>query len=223
MPFDLKTILIAAGYPGMAAAIYAETGLLVGFFLPGDTLLLTAGFLAQRGELSLWILVPLFIVAAVLGDQTGYYIGRELGPRLFKKNDSLFFKKKHLERARRFFHKHGGKTIFLARFIGYIRTFAPPVAGAADMSYAHFVTYNIAGGACWVVSLLALGYFLGSKIQDLELFIAVLFGGALLLSLIPLGWRWFHRGKKPKSSESDQREMRPGVQRAADKRPGHKQ
>lgn len=218
MPFDLKSILIAAGYPGMAAAIFAETGLLVGIFLPGDTLLLTAGFLAQRGQLSLWILGPLFCVAAILGDQTGYYIGRELGPRLFRKESGFWFRKQHLERARRFFNRHGGKTVFLARFIGFIRTFAPAVAGAADMHYASFLVYNVAGGCCWVVSLLALGYFLGSKIENLELFIGVLFGGALVLSLIPIGWRWLHKDKKPLSDEHGKRGERTGIRRATDER-----
>ncbi len=202
MGIDFKTWIVDAGYPGMGLAIFAETGLLIGFFLPGDTLILTAGFLAQRGQLSLWILAPVFVAAAILGDSTGYFIGDKMGPRLFKKQSGWLFRKEHLERARRFYQRHGGKTIFLARFIGFIRTFAPTVAGAAGMEYARFLLYNVVGGAAWVLSLLFLGYFAGSRVPNLELFVAVLFGGAALLSLIPIAWRFLRRGRhEPESRD----------------------
>ncbi len=187
---DFKGWITAAGYPGMAAAIYAETGLLIGFFLPGDTLLLSAGFLCERGQFSLWILLPALSLAAVLGDSTGYYIGERLGPRLFSRDRGRIFRRDHLLRAKRFYEKHGGKTIFVARFIGYIRTFAPPVAGAASMKYRRFAVFNVIGGVTWVVSLLLLGYFLGTKVESLELYFAILFGGAVFLTIAAVVGRW---------------------------------
>lgn len=193
MPFDFNGWIQAAGYPGMAAAIFAETGLFVGFFLPGDTLLLSAGFLAQRGHFSLWILVPALCAAAIAGDSTGYYIGERAGPKIFRRNSGRFFKRSHLLRAKRFFDKHGGKTIFIARFIGYIRTFAPTVAGAAGMSYARFLSFNIAGGVAWVTSLLFLGYYVGTKVENLELYLAVLFGGAIALTVLAAAVRFIHQ------------------------------
>ncbi|MCC6381478.1 MAG: DedA family protein [Dehalococcoidia bacterium] len=199
MPFDFNDWIQAAGYPGMAAAIFAETGLLIGFFLPGDTLLLSAGFLAQRGHFSLWILVPVLCIAAVLGDSTGYYIGERTGPKIFRKEGGRFFKRSHLLRARRFYQKHGGKTIFIARFIGYIRTFAPTVAGAAGMPYLRFLSFNLAGGVTWVVSLLFVGYFVGTQVESLELYMAVIFGSAIALTLLAAGgrfaWKWLRKRK----------------------------
>lgn len=205
---DIKGLIVLLGYPGMAIAIFAETGLLVGFFLPGDTLLLAAGFLAQRGHLSLWVLWPLLSVAAVAGDTTGYWIGRRAGPALFKREDGRFFKKSRLRRAERFFDKHGGKTVLMARFIGYVRTFAPTVAGAAGMNYVSFFIYNIVGGVTWVLSLLLIGYFLGGRIDRLDTYLEILVGGAVLLSVLGLGFRWLqvrHKNAKQKDDEGDGR------------------
>ncbi|MEX2081890.1 MAG: VTT domain-containing protein, partial [Dehalococcoidia bacterium] len=153
MPIDLENLVETVGYVGLFIIIFAETGLLVGFFLPGDTLLITAGLLAQRGELNVWLLIPLLILAAIAGDFTGYQIGARSGPLLFRRDDSRFFKRSHLDRARAFYERHGGKTIFLARWLAIIRTFAPTVAGAAEMPYRRFAFFNILGGFTWVLSM----------------------------------------------------------------------
>jgi len=174
MGFDIEAIIKTVGYIGLFAIIFAETGLLIGFFLPGDTLLLSAGLLIQQDKvgLELWILIPLLIAAAVIGDATGYQIGKHTGPRLFKREDSRLFHRDHLERAQRFYERHGGKTIILARFLAFVRTFAPTVAGAASMPYSKFVTYNIVGAALWVPSMTLMGYFFGKAIPPdlVELF-----------------------------------------------------
>lgn len=167
---DLETLIKTVGYVGLFVIVFAETGLLIGFFLPGDTLLITAGLLAGRNELEILILIPLLIVAAVLGDAVGYQIGKHTGPRLFKREDSRWFHRRHLERAQDFYDRHGGKTIVIARFLALIRTFAPTVAGAAQMPYRKFVVFNVAGGAGWVTSMIVLGYWFGKKVENLELF-----------------------------------------------------
>jgi membrane-associated protein len=193
---DLIEIVKWAGYVGLFVIIFAETGLLIGFFLPGDSLLITAGVLATdkfpEHQLELAILIPLLILAAVLGDATGYLIGREAGPHLFVRDDARFFRKKHLVRASAFYDKHGGKTIVLARFLAIVRTFAPTVAGAAGMPYWKFTSYNIIGGAGWVVSMLLLGYFVGEAVPNLDVFFFVIIGGVIAISLLPAAvhlWR----------------------------------
>lgn len=186
---DIEALVHAVGYPGLFAIVFAETGLLVGIFLPGDTLLITAGLVAQRGTLSVWWLLPVLILAAVLGDATGYFIGRQTGPLLFRKEEGRFFKRAHLLRAERFYDRHGGKTIVLARFIGFIRTFAPMVAGAAKMPGGRFFFFNAIGGILWVLSLTWTGYALGGVVQDLELALFVLFAGAGVVSFGPAAWR----------------------------------
>lgn len=157
----LKKLIEAGGYLLLFAIIFAETGLLIGFFLPGDSLLFMAGFVASAGYLDIRIMVPLLCVAAIVGDQTGYMIGRKAGPMLFNKPDSRFFKRAHLDKAHAFYEKHGPITIVLARFFPIVRTFAPTVAGAAGMDYKQFVVYNVAGGIGWITSMSLLGYYLG--------------------------------------------------------------
>jgi membrane-associated protein len=182
---DLEHIIITVGYIGLFAIVFAETGLLAGFFLPGDTLLLTTGVLAERGHFSLWILIPLLIVAAVSGDATGYHIGKGFGPRLFQREDGRFFRKRHLVRAKEFYDKHGGKTIVIARFLAIVRTFAPTVAGAVEMPYHRFFAFNVIGGVFWVVSVLTLGYFVGSAVPNLDaVFFAIVFV-LLVASILP--------------------------------------
>lgn len=174
MGFDIEGIIKTAGYIGLFLIVFAETGLLIGFFLPGDTLLLSAGLLIQQDKvgLELWILIPLLIAAAVIGDAVGYQVGKHTGPRIFKQEDSRLFHKDHLLRAQRFYDKHGGKTIIVARFLAFIRTFAPTVAGAAKMPYGKFATYNIVGGALWVPSMTLAGYYFGKAIpaDSIDLF-----------------------------------------------------
>ncbi len=166
----IDTMLLKLGvwvYLGLFLIVFAETGLAIGFFLPGDSLLVVAGLFAAAGKLNLAILMVSLFVAAVVGDAVGYYSGRKIGPAIFSRPKSRFFNPKHLKRAHEFYEKHGGKTIIIARFVPIVRTFAPIVAGAANMSYRQFVTYNVVGGFAWVVSMLLAGYFLGGLVEQL--------------------------------------------------------
>lgn len=160
-------------YAGLFFVIFAETGLAVGFFLPGDSLLVVAGLFAAAGKLNLWLMLILLFVAAVVGDAVGYYSGKKVGPAVFSKPKSRFFNPAHLRKAHAFYEKHGGKTIIIARFVPIVRTFAPIVAGAADMSYRQFVVYNVVGGFAWVTSMLFAGYFLGGLVEQ---FVRSVFG-----------------------------------------------
>lgn len=154
-------------YLGLFLIVFAETGLAIGFFLPGDSLLVVAGLFAAAGKLNIWAMLVLLFVAAVLGDAVGYYSGRKVGPAIFNRPKSRFFNPKHLKKAHDFYEKHGGKTIIIARFVPIVRTFAPIVAGAADMSYRQFALYNVVGGFAWVTSMLFAGYFLGGVVEQL--------------------------------------------------------
>ncbi|KKU28691.1 MAG: hypothetical protein UX80_C0009G0003 [Candidatus Amesbacteria bacterium GW2011_GWA2_47_11b] len=147
---------------GITAIVFAESGLFFGFFLPGDSLLFTAGLLASQGYLNFATLLLVTFPAAVLGDNVGYWFGHKVGPKIFAREDSLLFKKHHLLAAQKFYEKHGTKTIVLARFVPFVRTFAPIVAGAAQMHYSTFMTYNLIGGLLWTVGISSLGYFLGN-------------------------------------------------------------
>jgi len=154
-------------YAGLFFIVFAETGLAIGFFLPGDSLLVVCGLFAAAGKLNVWLMWVLLFVAAVIGDAVGYYSGRKVGPAVFSRPKSRFFNPKHLKKAHEFYEKHGGKTIILARFVPIVRTFAPIVAGAADMSYRQFAIYNVVGGFAWVTSMLFAGYFLGGLVEQL--------------------------------------------------------
>jgi membrane-associated protein len=142
--------------------IFAETGLLIGFFLPGDSLMFTVGVVAGAGGLNIWLISLVLIVAAILGDSTGYFLGRSLGKRAFNREDSLIFRREYVDMTRDFYREHGGKTIIYARFIPIIRTFAPFIAGVGEMDYRHFIVYNIFGGIAWVLLMTLLGYGLGN-------------------------------------------------------------
>ena len=183
--FNLIELIQAAGYLGLFGIVFAETGLLLGFFLPGDSLLFTAGILAAQGHLNITLLLIVLTGAAIIGDSVGYSIGRRLGPRVFSKEESLLFNKNHVERAQRFFEKHGPKTIILARFIPIIRTFAPTIAGIGKMSYPKFLTYNIVGALIWVLSVTMLGYYLGLTIDNVEKYIIPGIVIIVLLSISP--------------------------------------
>lgn len=163
--------ITAIGLVGIFLIIFAETGLLIGFFLPGDTLLFTAGFLASQGHFSIILLIMGALVAAIVGDSVGYSIGYRLGPKVFTKKDSILFDQDHVRKAQNFYDKHGGKTIVLARFIPMIRTFAPVIAGVGKMHYRNFIFYNISGGILWVVGVTLLGYWLGAKIPNIDAYI----------------------------------------------------
>jgi len=165
---DPIKIIETLGYAGIFAIIFAESGLFFGFFFPGDSLLLTAGLLASRGILNEFILVPGLFIAAVLGDQVGYWFGAKTGPLIFNRENSLFFRRKNLMAAKAFYEKHGGKTVTLARFVPFIRTFAPIVAGAAEMDYRRFVMFNLLGGLVWAIGVTMLGYTLGRLFGGIE-------------------------------------------------------
>jgi membrane-associated protein len=154
-------------YFGLIFIIFAETGLAVGFFLPGDSLLVVCGLFAAAGKLNLWLMLFTLIIAAIVGDAVGYYSGKKVGQAVFTRPKSRFFNPAHLKKAHKFYEKHGGKTIIIARFVPIVRTFAPIVAGAADMRYRDFVFYNVIGGITWVSSMLFAGYFLGGLVERL--------------------------------------------------------
>lgn len=153
-------------YIGLFFIVFAETGLAVGFFLPGDSLLVVCGLFAAAGKMNLWLLLVLLFAAAVIGDAVGYYSGKKVGPAIFSRPKSRFFNPEHLRKAHAFYEKHGGKTIIIARFVPIVRTFAPIVAGAADMTYKQFAFYNVVGGFAWVTSMLFAGYFLGGLVEQ---------------------------------------------------------
>ncbi|MBP9825538.1 MAG: VTT domain-containing protein, partial [Thermoanaerobaculia bacterium] len=158
----LTQLIQWGGLAGLTAIIFAETGLLIGFFLPGDTLLLTAGLLsAATGKPDLGMMLVVLSIAAIVGDSTGYLIGKKAGPALYRRQDSRFFKQAHLQRAKAFYEHWGGITIVLARFVPVVRTFAPMVAGIAGMNYRRFVIFNVFGGILWIVSMTLVGYFFG--------------------------------------------------------------
>lgn len=192
--FDIITLIKTAGYLGIAGILFAESGLFVGFFLPGDSLLFTAGFLASQGYLHIVPLMILSFVAAVVGDSVGYAFGRRVGPSIFKREDSLLFHKDHIERARIFYERHGGKAIILARFMPIVRTFAPILAGVGHMRYGGFVAYNIIGGLLWTIGLSGLGYFLGNTIPDVDKYLLPIILGIIFISVTP---SLFHVLKDP--------------------------
>ncbi len=182
---DLERLIINVGYAGLFAMVFAESGLFFGFFLPGDSLLLTAGLLASRGLLSLYVLIPGLFIAAVLGDNVGYWFGNKTGPRIFNRENSLLFRRKNLLAAKAFYDKHGGKTILLARFMPFIRTFAPIVAGAVDMEYRRFVTFNMIGGLLWGIGVTLAGYFLGEVIPGIDNYFLLIVAFVILISAMP--------------------------------------
>ena len=184
--YSLDAVVRWGGYALLVAIVFTETGLLVGFFLPGDSLLITAGLVAATGVLNIWWMNVLLIAAAVLGDSTGYAIGRRMGPRLFTREKSLLFNPKHVERTRRFYARHGAKTIVIARFVPIVRTFAPVVAGVGEMEYRRFVTYNVVGGVAWVVTMTWAGYLLGQAIPDINRHIHLVVVVIIILSVIPI-------------------------------------
>ncbi|MEN9649589.1 MAG: hypothetical protein RL094_556 [Candidatus Parcubacteria bacterium] len=183
--FDLVTIIKTVGYIGVFSIIFAESGLLVGFFLPGDSLLFTAGFLASQGLLNIWVLCIGTFIAAVVGDSVGYWFGKKVGPKIFTKEDSLFFHKDNLHKANEFFAIHGKKSIILARFLPVVRTFTPILAGVGTMNYRVFLAYNIIGGLLWAVGLTLLGYFLGSVVPNIDHYLIPIIVLIIILSFIP--------------------------------------
>jgi membrane-associated protein len=195
----LTEIVIWGGYIGLFAIIFSETGLLIGFFLPGDSLLVTAGlYAAATGALDpVWLIVTLS-VAAVTGDATGYYIGLRAGQSLYNRPQSRFFRRDHLLKTQEFYEKYGGVTIVLARFMPFARTFAPVVAGIAQMKYRRFALFNVTGGIGWITSMILLGYFLGQSIPGIESKIEYVIAIIIFLSILPMLVKYLqHKFKKP--------------------------
>jgi membrane-associated protein len=189
-PTELQGLIGRAGPPLICAIVFVETGFFVGFFLPGDSLLITAGIVAygvlhvSLSSLLLHWLLPV-ILCAIAGDQLGYWIGRSAGPSLYKREDSLFFRKSHLQRAHDFYEKYGGRAVILARFAPIVRTFCPPVAGAARMPYARYLSYDIFGGIFWVGAMILGGYTLGRSVPNIGKYIHYVIAVVVLLSVLP--------------------------------------
>lgn len=183
---SLDDLIRWGGYAVLVGIVFTETGLLVGFFLPGDSLLVTAGLVAAAGGLNIWWINGLLSVAAIVGDSVGYAIGARIGPRLFTREQSLLFNPRHVDRTRRFYERHGAKTIVIARFVPVIRTFAPVVAGVGQMRYRRFLFYNVAGGVGWVTSMTWTGYLLGRAIPNIADYVHVVAIVVIIVSVIPI-------------------------------------
>jgi membrane-associated protein len=195
--YNVRGLIEWGGTLMVCAIIFVETGLFVGFFLPGDSLLVTAGVFAGAGHLQLAWLLSLVALCAIAGDQLGYWIGRKTGEGLYRRQDSLIFKKRHLERAHEFYERHGAKTVIIARFIPIIRTFCPPVAGAAKMTYKRYLLYDIAGGILWVWGMVLLGYTLGRTIPNVDKRIHYIIAAVIVLSFVPAAYHaWKSRSRK---------------------------
>lgn len=189
---DLESFIRTVGYVGVFAVIFSETGLLFGFFLPGDSLLFTAGFLASQDKLNIWILIPVCFIAAVAGNATGYYIGHRWGRGLYDRPDSRFFRRAHLMKAEAFFAQQGGKAIILAQFIPIVRTFTPVVAGTAAMPYSRFFTFNVIGAALWAAGIPLAGYILGDSIPGIDKYLLPIILLIIVVSVAPTAihlWR----------------------------------
>ena len=183
--YDVQGLIQWGGTLLVCLIVFVETGLFVGFFLPGDSLLVTAGVFSAAGTLRISSLAPLVTLCAIAGDQVGYWIGRRAGEALYSRQDSVFFKRRHLERAQAFYEKYGGKTVILARFMPIVRTFCPPVAGAAQMRYARYFVFDVVGGCCWGAGLVLSGYFLGSVVPNIGQRIHWVIAVVVILSLLP--------------------------------------
>ena len=183
--YDIQGLIQWGGTLLVCVIVFVETGLFLGFFLPGDSLLVTAGVFSAAGILKIGSLAPLVTLCAIAGDQLGYWIGRRAGETLYRRQDSIFFKRSHLERAHNFYEKYGGKTVILARFMPIVRTFCPPVAGAAQMRYARYFAFDVLGGCCWGAGLVLAGYFLGSVVPNIGQRIHWVIAAVVILSFLP--------------------------------------
>jgi membrane-associated protein len=199
--YDVRGLVEWGGTLMVCVIVFVETGMFMGFFLPGDSLLVTAGVFAGAGQLKLASLLSLVTLCAIAGDQLGYLIGRKTGATLYQRKDSRFFKRRHLESAHEFYEKYGGKTIILARFIPIIRTFCPPVAGAARMSYTRYLAYDVVGGFAWVWGMILLGYTLGRTVPNIDKRIHYVIAVVIVVSLMPAAYHaWKSRSQKPSAS-----------------------
>lgn len=196
----LEEIVAWGGYIGLFVIIFSETGLLVGFFLPGDSLLFTAGLFAARGQLDIVVLIALLLTAAILGNSTGYLIGRKAGQALYNRPQSRFFRRDHLLKTKEFYEKYGAFTIVMAQFMPFARTFAPVVAGIGEMQYRRFITFNILGAILWVNSMTLLGYFLGTLVPGIRNYIEYVIAAIIFVSVLPVGIKYLqHRRESRKA------------------------
>ncbi len=198
--FSLTAIIQFVGYPGLFATVFLESGVFFGFFLPGASMLFTAGLLASQGFFNVWILIPLLTIAAILGDNVGYWFGAKVGVRLFLRPDSRFFHHEHLEQAKVFYERHGFLAIVLARFVPIVRTFTPIVAGIVRMRYRTFLIYNIMGALAWASGVTFIGYYLGGKIPGIERFLTPIIILIIIATCIPLVLEFLKQRKKTISS-----------------------
>ena len=209
--YDVEGLIHWGGTLLVCVIVFIETGFFVGFFLPGDSLLVTAGIFAAAGLLRVPTLLALVSLCAIAGDQVGYWIGRKAGQALYRREDSLLFRKRHLERAQQFYESYGGKTVILARFVHIVRTFCPPVASAARMEYSRYLTYDIFGGFFWVGSMVLGGYFLGSVVPNINQRIHWVIAVVVFLSLLPaIVGALRARKQKPRKAASSLPDAQPG-------------
>ncbi len=197
--FDLVQLIETIGYAGLFAIVFAESGLFFGFFFPGDSLLLTAGLIASRGLLNIWILIPGLFIAAVLGDNVGYWFGNKVGPPIFNRPNSRFFKRKNLLKAKEFYDKYGAITVTAARFMPFIRTFAPIVAGAVEMDYRKFMFFNLIGGVLWAIGMTTLGYVLGvwfGTVEGIDQYFSLLVLAFFFIPGLPTVWHVWQENKE---------------------------
>lgn len=198
--YNVPELIRLVGLYGLVFIVFAETGLMVGFFLPGDSLLVMAGIFAARGDLNIATLIPCLLCGAIAGNGTGYFIGRKAGQTLYSRPNSFFFRREHLIRTHAFYERHGGKTIVLAQFMPIVRTFAPVVAGAAEMSYRRFAMFNVVGAILWITSMTLTGYVLAQTAPELvQKRVHVVVAVVIFLSLLPaiVGWLRSKRGGEP--------------------------
>lgn len=196
-PLDPEQLIETFGTIGLLLIVFAESGLLVGFFLPGDSLLFTAGLLASQDQLNIAIVLPGVFLAAVAGDQVGYAFGHRVGPALFRRPDSRLFRQEYVDKARGYFERHGSKTIVLARFVPIVRTFAPILAGVGNMRYRTFITFNVIGGFCWAIGVTSAGYVLGATVPDIDRYLLPIIAFIIFISLAPVAFEYLrHRREK---------------------------
>ncbi|HEY5218491.1 MAG TPA: VTT domain-containing protein [Gemmatimonadaceae bacterium] len=196
---NVRELIAGGGYIGLTTVIFAETGLLVGFFLPGDSLIVTAGLFAALGQFDVYLMGLLLSVASIIGNTAGYGIGRATGQALYARPDSLLFKRKHLLRAHEFYERHGGATVLIARFMPIVRTFVPVVAGVATMNFRRYTVFNVIGGLLWIWGMLFIGYFLGRYIPGIDRHIELVIMVVIALSLMPgaIAWLRARRASSP--------------------------
>ncbi len=195
--YNVPQLISIVGQYGLPLIIFAETGLLLGFFLPGDSLLITAGLFAARGDLNITLLIVTLIPAAILGNATGYAIGKRTGKALYSRPDSLLFRREHLRMTHEYYERHGGKTIIIAQFAPILRTFAPVVAGVAEMGYRRFASYNVVGAIAWISTMTLGGYLLGNMIPNIDKRIDLVVMVVIAVSLLPAIVAWLRSRRRP--------------------------